>query len=380
MTASPVVLMAAVPSPPPSHVAPRRSLRVLGATFAAGAVLALLPALLLRGFTVDDALIPARYAANLAHGAGYRFNAQGPVTDGVTPLGWAHLLVPFAGNGPVGAFAAAKHLGLVAWVLAAGALALAVGCAGARRRRFLALGLLPVSAPLAAWSVAGLETGVVAAMVALGLAARPPQAAPRAVFRLAAGWRPELVRSPWSPLRQRRRRPSRRRLPSTATATTMATATGALTRDGAAEGTHVGQRPARVELVLRVALAVRVPGRGRDAQAGVRWRHRCLRWPRCRTRSSAPLRAGVLPAHGPAGHRRAARMAAARGFARALVVAVGAHYVAIVLAGGDWMPPRASPFRFCLPWSWRPPTCSRSATRAPAPRATPWRSPASSSR
>src|SRR6185503_7507383 len=49
-------------------------------------VLAAAPALfLLRGFTVDDALIPARYAAHLAQGLGYRFNAQGPSTDGVTP-------------------------------------------------------------------------------------------------------------------------------------------------------------------------------------------------------------------------------------------------------------------------------------------------------
>jgi hypothetical protein len=56
-------------------------------------VLAALPALTyLRGFTVDDALIPARYAANIAQGAGYRFNAQGPTSDGVTPLGFPYLL------------------------------------------------------------------------------------------------------------------------------------------------------------------------------------------------------------------------------------------------------------------------------------------------
>ena len=50
---------------------------------AAGALAALLPALALYGFTVDDALIPARYAAHLARGLGYRFNALGSITDGV---------------------------------------------------------------------------------------------------------------------------------------------------------------------------------------------------------------------------------------------------------------------------------------------------------
>ncbi|MBW2525334.1 MAG: hypothetical protein JRI23_14205, partial [Deltaproteobacteria bacterium] len=66
----------------------------------------------LSGFTVDDALIGARYAANLAAGAGYRFNPGGPVTDGVTPLGWAVVLAPFASGGPLQALAAAKLLGV----------------------------------------------------------------------------------------------------------------------------------------------------------------------------------------------------------------------------------------------------------------------------
>src|SRR6185503_5425884 len=85
----------------------------------AGIAAALPLALWLRGFMVDDALIEARYAANLAAGAGYRFNAGGPVTDGVTPLGWPLLLAPFAGGGVLAAFAAAKLLGLAAWLLGA---------------------------------------------------------------------------------------------------------------------------------------------------------------------------------------------------------------------------------------------------------------------
>jgi len=80
----------------------------------------------LRGFTVDDALIPARYAANIAHGWGYRFNARGPSTDGVTPLGFPYLLAPFAAQGPLGALAAARVIGALAWLTAAGALGAAI--------------------------------------------------------------------------------------------------------------------------------------------------------------------------------------------------------------------------------------------------------------
>src|ERR1700734_754220 len=96
-----------------------RHRRELAACGLAGALAALVPALFLRGFTVDDALIPARYAAHLARGLGYRFNAEGPVTDGVTPLGFPFLLAPFARGGPLAALAAAKAIGLATWVLAA---------------------------------------------------------------------------------------------------------------------------------------------------------------------------------------------------------------------------------------------------------------------
>src|SRR5262249_46499936 len=63
---------------------------------AAGAALALASAAWMWGFTVDDALIPVRYARHLAAGQGWRFNLGGPATDGVTPLPWPLLLAPFA--------------------------------------------------------------------------------------------------------------------------------------------------------------------------------------------------------------------------------------------------------------------------------------------
>ena len=69
---------------------------------------------------VDDALISARYAAHLWAGHGYRFNVAGPVTDGVTPLGWAVVLAPLSRGDVLTAFAAAKWLGLAAWLCGAG--------------------------------------------------------------------------------------------------------------------------------------------------------------------------------------------------------------------------------------------------------------------
>ncbi|XYI03162.1 hypothetical protein ACMHYB_26740 [Sorangium sp. So ce1128] len=160
-----------------------------------GALSALLPALALSGFTVDDALITARYAHHLARGLGYRFNAAGPVTDGVTPLGWAFALAPFASGGPLAALAAAKALGVVAWTLSAGALAVAVDRTSGRPARFAALLLLPASAPLGAWSAAGMETGVVAALGALAVAlpALGRALAGAACAGVAAALRPELL-------------------------------------------------------------------------------------------------------------------------------------------------------------------------------------------
>jgi hypothetical protein len=325
--------MAPVPSPPQSPVAARWSLRLVGPAFLVGAVLALLPALLLWGFTVDDALIPARYATHIARGAGYRFNVQGPVTDGVTPLGWAYLLAPFASGGAVGAFAAAKHLGLVTWVLAAGALGVAVVRSGRARRRFLALALLPLSAPLAAWSVAGLETGVVTALVAFGLTARVHQRARvgALLLGLAAGWRPELV--PFAVVASAAPAPP-------AAPAGVATPPRAGADDGRAALPGAQPRLARSEVALRVALAampflgvavarklvfgmaapLSALAKAPDAELGARYALACF------------LLTGPLAIVAPLAWRRL------DGFARGLVVAVAVHFGAIALAGGDWMP------------------------------------------
>lgn len=160
-------------------------------------VLAALPALIyLRGFTIDDALIPARYAAHIAHGRGYRFNAEGPSTDGVTPLGFPYLLAPFASGGPLAALQAARALGAVAWLGAAGMLGAAVARIGGSRLRYASLLLVLLSAPLGAWAWGGLETGLAVALsTASAVLAFRPAYAPLAgaLLGLCAWLRPEMI-------------------------------------------------------------------------------------------------------------------------------------------------------------------------------------------
>lgn len=331
----------------------------LAALFAAAA---LVPALALRGFTVDDALITARYAAHIAGGHGYRLNVGGPVTDGVTPLGFAFLLAPFAGGGPLAALAAAKWIGAAAWTLAAAVLGLAVAraleataeprdrragedveqaagetesaeargevagargeVAGARgevvtRRPASALALVPLalvatSAPLGAWSVAGMETGVVTALAALA-AALPILGWSRAAAVCAgvcAGLRPELF--PW--------------------AATIGVGLF-LTLRGAPGGAV--RRPwllvVPVVVPFAVAAVVRLAVFGRPAPLSVF--------------AKAPdARLGLLYAAacallaGPPALLAPLALARLRGFPRVLAAGVLVHLGAVALAGGDWMP------------------------------------------
>ncbi len=183
-------LMAPSASPLPEPPAPsvtRGLLGGFGAVLASGVAMAWL-----WGFTVDDALITCRVASHLARGLGYRFNSAGPVVDAVTPLGFAYLLAPFAGSGPLAALQAGKWLG---------ALSLAVAVFGLGRRSLqrtsatygtALLLCLAVTAPVSAWAVSGMETGLVTLLAcsALGQGRLADAAA-----ALAAALRPELA--PW---------------------------------------------------------------------------------------------------------------------------------------------------------------------------------------
>lgn len=166
-----------------------------------GAACAVAPALAMWGFTVDDALIPVRYAHNLASGAGYRFDAHGVSTDGVTPLPWAFVLAPLAATDPMSTLVRAKVLGIAAWAIGGGVLGARVGAIVSRPdargvERVLAAAALVVMGlafPVGAWAASGLETGVATAIATIAVTrlARPKQAA--ALAGLAAAFRPEMV-------------------------------------------------------------------------------------------------------------------------------------------------------------------------------------------
>jgi hypothetical protein len=167
---------------------------------ALGAVVALGPALVMWGFTIDDALIPVRYARHLAVGQGYTWNVGDAATDGVTPLPWTFVVALLARLAPGDALVVLSHartFGLAVWTVAAAALGFAVGRAPAPRwAKVGALAALAASLPLAAHAVSGLETPLATALAtgAVVLGARPHFAA--AVAGLAASLRPELA--PWA--------------------------------------------------------------------------------------------------------------------------------------------------------------------------------------
>jgi len=148
-------------------------------------------------YTVDDAFIVARYATRIAHGLGYSFN-PGAVTDGVTGPAWLlpGVVAVWLGVEPI---LAAKLLGLLCGVLAA---LLTLQRLGRRAQggtlTALATLLLSCQPTLGCWAVAGLETGAAALLVAIasGAALRRPASSPLLLgvaIALMAWLRPELA-------------------------------------------------------------------------------------------------------------------------------------------------------------------------------------------
>lgn len=274
-----------------------------------GMCAAALPAWLLFGFMVDDALISARVAHHLATGVGYRFNNDGPVVDAVTPLGFSYLLAPFASGGPWEAFLAAKWLGLAGWLFAAGVLARLAGEVGKRALAVTLIGLAS-SVPLAAWSVSGMETGLVTALATCGLL---PSAARFRSFvgacfllGLAAGLRPELL--PWAFVFALTRSLSKRErgwpLALALAVVMLPFISVAFTR----------------LVVFRQAFPLSLLAKPPDASLGLRYALGALAF-------SGPMWLLVSSLHKQASERT-----------RASVVALFVHTLAVIYAGGDWMP------------------------------------------
>jgi hypothetical protein len=280
--------------------------------FVVAAALELCLVLAMFGFTVDDALIPARYAHHLAIGAGYVMNRGGPSTDGVTPLGFAHLLAPFARGGALEAHVAAKWIGAVATSLGAGFVGWAAARTGGSRLRASGLVALFGSLPLAAWGASGMETGLAAGLVAAGVSLRISDRGHGVatwLLGLAAGLRPELL-----PM-----------------AVVLATPRGPGARGALALGGDHAARAAVATLPFVVVAGTRAVVFGRaaplssvakapDLALGGMYALACF------------LLAGPVALALPIGWSKLG------GYARWLVVAVAVHLAAVAFAGGDWMP------------------------------------------
>jgi hypothetical protein len=288
-------------APAPMPPTPSLARGVLGGLFAACSLGVSMG--WLWGFTVDDALISCRVASNLAQGLGYRFNPTGPVVDAVTPLGWGQLLSWFAQSGPLSALQAAKWLGALAVALAVFGLGRRIaGRASTAYAGALSL-CLAVTAPVAAWAVAGMETGVV---TALAIAALGGGLAADLAAALAAAWRPELA--PWcAAIRLGLRLAAGMKLGRALASP--AIVLGAVALVGALRSLYFG-RAAPLAMFAKPS----------DFEHGISYA------------AHAFVQCGLpLLCVAPWALRRAS------GVARAVAAAGVAHFAALVLAGGDWM-------------------------------------------
>ena len=167
-----------------------------------GALAALCAALIgllsLWGFSVDDAWIIARVAEHLRETGASVWNTGGPVTDAVTPWGFERVVVAFGSLGFSSTFEAARWLGVIAFLGTSCALGARLARSSARFESWLVLlSGLALGVPAAAWAGAGLETPVVGALVLTGAWSAESRDGRRffGAFALgcAAAGRPELT-------------------------------------------------------------------------------------------------------------------------------------------------------------------------------------------
>jgi hypothetical protein len=274
----------------------------------AGTLAAILPAIFMWGFTVDDALISVRYARHLVAGAGWRFDTAGPSTDGVTPLPWPLILAPLAKAQALEVLVRAKGLGLVAWGMAGCALGNAMS--HARRSpawtRAAALATLGLSVPVAAHAVSGMETALAMSLatVAALLGRRPRLTA--LVGGLAAALRPEMA--PWA----------------------CVLAVGVALVAHAAVGRVIGAGLLALAPFTACAL-VRVMVWGHAAPLALMAKPSDVEHGAAYAGAACVVTLVPFLVLAPLALRRSP-------MAMTLVVAWGAHTLALVMVGGDWMP------------------------------------------
>lgn len=280
-----------------------------------GALCALVPALVMWGFTVDDALIPIRYASHVASGAGYRFNLGGPATDGVTPLPWVYMIAPFASADAMATLVRVKATGVFAWTLAAGVLAFRI--ARIRNGRSLLLpGLgflvMALAFEIGAWSASGMETGVATALATLAVVCFEKPWLCACLAGLATALRPELV------------------IWALSLSFGVSTVRAGLREVDGLRHAVLSAAIAGAPFVLCVL--VRLAVFGRPEPLALMAKPSDLAHGLTYAIAAAVVLLTPLLAFAPIG------LAKVRGSALAIVTAFVAHLLAIILVGGDWMP------------------------------------------
>jgi len=260
-------------------------------------------------YTVDDAFIVARYAGHLVDGLGYGMNAH-ETSDGVTGPLWLlpQCLAIAVGLDPI---AAAKALGLLAAAMAAALVARRLSArAQGKQIAWIAAVTCALSPSLGTWGASGLETGAATLLVTLAALAATarPHVRPRAVgacVALLAWLRPELAFACAALLAVSWRR--ERRAGSVALGLAFG---GALA--------VIAFRLALFGHALPMSLAAKAGSLSDGAEYALR--------------SVLLATSGV----GAVLVMRGARVG--RSDDRALGVVLAAHVLAVLLAGGDWMP------------------------------------------
>ncbi|MEO8878507.1 MAG: hypothetical protein ABI461_23160, partial [Polyangiaceae bacterium] len=278
------------------------------------------------GFTIDDAFISIRYARHLASGNGYRFNSDGPTTDGVTPLPWPFVLAPFAHASALAVLMRAKCINLVAWLSAAFFLGKRIGSVDTKPIwRAAAVAVVAIDLPVIAGAVSGMETGIATALATFAaLEADRNRVYSAAILAgISAAFRPEMA--PWAL--------------AIALGLTITSPDRKSSDDSEAPRSASSRDPQVIALALLFAIGpfafcalVRFAVFGHLAPLAVLAKPSDLTHGAVYAVAAALVSLTFVLAFAPLAIARASRSA------RILAVAGLVHFLAIAVAGGDWMP------------------------------------------
>jgi hypothetical protein len=258
------------------------------------------------GFTIDDAFIPIRYARNILAGHGWRFDANGPPSDGVTPLPWPIVILPLAfGNEPLAILDRIRVFGVLVHLGSIGVLGWRIGGIDAARWvKGVALVALALCLPVAAHASSGMETALAMALATTAFAFFDRPAVAAWLAGACAALRPEMI--VWA----------------AALASGLAIAARA----------KVAWCVVRAVLPAIAVAIVRVACFGRPAPLAV------LAKPADLGQGFMYAAAAIVACAIPVLVFAPLALRKERGPALAIAIAAVLHTIAVIAAGGDWMP------------------------------------------